>query len=211
MTVQERPPTQNPSRTPTSWGIRWPYAGNSDDRTRGLLLAAYGEFLMAALTGTVCPALIARGTHQEVYLADVGDCVSSLKGYAEGRCSLELERLERILLSCATQFGVDVIPIAGEPAADTTTTTGTPPPPPPAAGERQEQAEDEDEEPTCQWPLVSPHWRSRVFPADGQGFPRGRSGVFPADGRGFPHDISWVVVSPPFRWWRRRVGWIRLR
>ena len=36
---------------------------------------------------------------------------------------------------------------------------------------------------SCQWPLVSPHWRPRVFPADGRGFsprtvmrfPRGRS------------------------------------
>ena len=32
------------------WGIRWPCPGNSRDRPWGELLAAYGEFLMAAVT-----------------------------------------------------------------------------------------------------------------------------------------------------------------
>jgi hypothetical protein len=50
MTVGEEPTTQDPQKPRTTRGTRWPYAGKTNGRTRGLLMAAYGENLMAAVT-----------------------------------------------------------------------------------------------------------------------------------------------------------------
>ncbi len=58
MTAAEEPQPKNLAGTPNHtrgepMTVRgenqWPYAGTSDDRSRGELPAAYGEFLMAAV------------------------------------------------------------------------------------------------------------------------------------------------------------------
>ncbi|GBE22311.1 hypothetical protein BMS3Bbin01_01683 [bacterium BMS3Bbin01] len=44
---------------------QWPYAGTSNDRSRGELPAAYGEFLMAAVT------FLAPFVHRQVVSGDL--------------------------------------------------------------------------------------------------------------------------------------------
>ncbi len=49
MTVGEEPTTQDPQKPRTTRGNQWPYTGKTNDHTRGLPMAAYGENLMAAV------------------------------------------------------------------------------------------------------------------------------------------------------------------